>query len=186
MKVFLISGKARNGKDTMANFIVDYYAKNNKKTVKTGYAKYIKMFATELTDWDGSEETKSEYRSFLQDLGTQVIRQKMNRPDFFVKRMVEDIFVYENYVEAVIIADVRFPIEIDYLKERFDDVYSIRVIRPDFESELNKKQLAHETEISLNDEGDYDEVIINTTLEEFEKETIKLIERIDKNEKINK
>ena len=114
MKVFLISGKARNGKDTMANFNVDYYAKNNKKTVKTGYAKYIKMFATELTDWDGSEETKSEYRSFLQDLGTQVIRQKMNRPDFFVKRIVEDIFVYENYVEAVIIADVRFPIEIDY------------------------------------------------------------------------
>ena len=40
--------------------------------------------------------------------------------------------------------------------------------------------------MSLNDEGDYDEVIINTTLEEFEIETIKLIERIDKNEKINK
>ena len=186
MKIYLIGGKARNGKDTLANFIVDYYEKNNKKVVKTGYSKYIKMFAKELTDWDGSEETKANYRSFLQELGTQIIRQKMNKFDFFVKRMAEDIEVYSHYVDAVIISDVRFPIEIDYIKERFNDVHSIRVIRPDFASELNKKELAHETEVDLSDDGVYDEVIINTTLDKLERDTIKLIERIDNNEEYNK
>ena len=110
MKIFLISGKARNGKDTVSNFIVDYFNRNNKKIVKTAYAKYIKLFTRELTDWNGQEETKSLYRDFFQNLGTQVIRQKMNKPDFFVKRMVEDLEIYQNYVDAVVISDVRFPI----------------------------------------------------------------------------
>ncbi len=180
MEIYLISGKARNGKGTIANYIIDYYESIGKKAVETEYSKYIKMFARELTDWDGTEERKSEIRSFLQEIGTQVIRQKMNQPDFFVKRMAEDIKVYENYVDAVVISDVRFPIEIDYIKERFENVYSLRVIRPDFESELNTKQRAHETEVALSDEGEYDHIIINTTLDKLKIDVNELIERLIK------
>ncbi len=180
MEIYLISGKARNGKDTLANYIIDYYNSVGKKAIRTGYSKYIRLYATELTEWDGKEETKADYRSFLQDLGTQVIRQKMKRPDFFVKRMIDDIKVYEHYVDAVIIADVRFPIEIDDIKESFSNVHSIRVIRPNFESELNTKQRAHETEVALSDDGDYDYVLINTTLEKLEKEIKEIVKGLIK------
>lgn len=185
MKIYLISGKARNGKDTIGNYIVDYYLKNNKKIIKTAYGKYIKMYTQELTSWDGKEETKDLYRDFFQSIGTQLIRQKMHKEDFFVRRMVEDIEVYQNFVDAVVISDVRFPIEINYLKEKFANIYSIRVIRPNFASELNEKQLKHETEISLTDEDNYDYRLINTTLDKLKSDVEALLEGIEKNEKIN-
>ncbi len=185
MQIFLISGNARNGKDSTGNFIIDYLKENNRSFVKTQYSKYIKMYTKELTTWDGSEETKGDYRDFLQEIGTELIRKKMNQPQFFVNRMIDDIKVYENYVNNVIITDVRFPIEIEKIKSNFDHVYSIRVIRENFENNLNQIQKKHDTETSLTDEMDYDYVLTASNLDELKKEVIKLIESIDENEKIN-
>lgn len=180
MRIFLISGKARNGKDTTGNFIASYLKSKNETFVKTQYGKYIKMYTKELTDWDGNEETKSNYRDFFQEIGTEIIRKKMNKADIFVRRMAEDIEVYDNYVDNVIITDVRFPIEIDYIKGIFPNVYSIRIIRPDFESELNKKQQSHVTEMALSDDQNYDYIIINESLDKLENDVNEMLKGLDK------
>lgn len=186
MKVFLISGKARHGKDTIGDFIMEYYHERGIKPIKTAYAKYIKMFTKEITGWDGNEENKESARKFMQEVSTEIIRNKMGQHDFFVKRMIDDIKVYENYTDVVIIADVRFEIEIDYIKKYYDNVINIRVIRSDFNSELTDKEKQHETETALSDEMNYDYKIINTTLEKLKTDVYKILEGIDENEKTDK
>lgn len=187
MRIFLISGRARNGKDTTGNFLVDYFNKKNEKSVKTQYSKYIKMYTKDLTDWDGAEESKSLYRDFMIEIGTAVIREKMNQEDFFVNRMIQDIEVYANYVNNVIVTDVRLPIEIDNIKSHFNNVYSIRVIREDYETELTKSQQNHRTETTLSDNEEYYDYLLKaSTLEELENEVLKMIKEIEHNEEINK
>lgn len=74
-KIFLIAGKARHGKDTVAQMIIEEYQKNNKKGLNLSLGSYIKMYAQKITDWDGNEETKP--REVLQQLGTEIIRKKL-------------------------------------------------------------------------------------------------------------
>ena len=57
------------------------------------FSYYIKDFVKRLTDWDGTEETKDQYRSEMQRLGTEIVRKQID-PKFFIKRTIEDIRVY--------------------------------------------------------------------------------------------
>ena len=89
-KIFIISGKARHGKDTTAMYMNEIYTKKGKKILNISYASYIKEYAKKISNWDGSDETKP--RELLQQLGTTVIRQNIDEL-FFVKRVLEDIEV---------------------------------------------------------------------------------------------
>lgn len=73
---YIICGKARHGKDTIAEIIKEYYEQKNKKLINLQYSSYIKEYAKKISNWDGSEETKP--RELLQQLGTNVIRQKID------------------------------------------------------------------------------------------------------------
>ena len=137
------------------------------------------MFAQELTDWDGNPETKP--RQLLQDLGTGIIREKLGRNDFFVKRIDEDFDVYNEYVNTVMVDDVRLPIEMDYYLERYPErIKTIHIIRPDFENDLTGKQRQHVTEIGLDNYDKYDYTIMNDgTLDDLREKVCALIEGID-------
>ncbi len=179
LTIYLISGKARHGKTTSANMIKDYYKSLGKNSLVTSYGKYIKMYVKEITDWDGRDETKP--RELLQSLGTEVIRKKLGKEDFYVKRLDEDMDVYNEFVEAVMIDDVRLPIEIEYFKERYPErIKTIHIIRPEFESELTGKQKSHITEVGLDNYSDYDYTILNDgSLEDLREKINTLIEGIE-------
>ena len=66
MKVYLISGPARNGKDTIGDFLEKEYKEMGYKVCRTQIAKYLKMYIKDYFGWDGSEETKP--RELLQNL----------------------------------------------------------------------------------------------------------------------
>ena len=91
MKVYLISGAARNGKDTIGDFLEKEYINKNKKVCRSQISKYIKMYAKEIAKWDGDNETKP--RQLLQDLGTELIRKQIDEY-FFIKRIIQDIDIY--------------------------------------------------------------------------------------------
>ena len=175
MKIYVISGKARHGKDTTAIAIKKAY--KNKKVINLAYGSYIKEYAKNISNWDGSEETKP--RELLQNLGTDVIRDKIDK-DFFVKRLCDDIRVYSFYFDVITISDARFPNEIEFPKKIFKDVISIKVERPNFESNLTDKQLKHPSEVSLDNFDGYDFILINDgTISDLDKKVLKIVEKVE-------
>ena len=108
MKIFVVGGKSGSGKNEVAKMIEEFYIYKLKKCVTTEFSKYIKLFAKELTDWDGISQNKP--RRFLQTFGAKV-RSYDER--FLTKRMIEDISLYEDFADVVIISDARMPLEFE-------------------------------------------------------------------------
>lgn len=183
MKIYLISGPARNGKDTIGDFLEEEYKKRGVKVCRSQIAKYLKLYIKDYFGWDGTEEAKP--RELLQRLGTDVIREKLNKPRFFVDRTIEDIDILSHFFDVMIISDIRFPIEILGIKEKFNDVVTINVKRINYETELTSTQQHHKTETALNDFRDYDYFLINDTLDKLKKDVINIVSKEEENEKIN-
>lgn len=180
--IFLIAGQARHGKDTISMFIREYYLRQEKLPESLQFSYYIKDFVKRLTDWDGTEETKDQYRSEMQRLGTEIVRKQID-PKFFIKRTIEDIRVYSYYCDVLTISDVRFPSEIEDIKKEFPCVISILVQRPNFESPLSDKEKQHETETALNHYNQYDYVLINDgTISELKEKVTTMLKEVEKNE----
>ncbi len=173
MRIFLIAGKAESGKGEVAKFINEFYIYKLEKVAITEYAKYIKRFATELSDWDGNPATKP--RKYLQDLGNN-IRKK--NPEYLTNNMLQDIEIYEDYVENVIVCDVRLPEEIDAIKEVHDNVYSIYVENQFAPSSLTVEEQIDVTELALESYNDFDFVIVNEELTKLRENVFKVLEGI--------
>lgn len=176
-KIFIVSGKARNGKDTTCNMIREYYEDKGLKTINLQYSSYIKEYAKKISDWDGSEETKP--RELLQYLGTEIIREKIDY-NFFVNRIIDDIKVYSFFFDIITISDARAKVEIDKVRDSFSNVKAIKVIRTNFYDGLTCEQRKHFTETDLDDYENYDYILENdSTLDDLNKKVIKLLEEIN-------
>ena len=186
-KIILISGKAENGKTTAAKQMKKVFESRGYRAVITRYAKYLKEIAKDYCGWDGNKDEKG--RKLLQELGTDIIRNKLNKPDFHVGRICEDIEVCADYVDYVIIDDTRFPNEIYYPLAKFgkDKIVTYKVnrielvdadsyentlseveqnnMRP-YQNSLTPEQRKHPTETALDDYDDlFDYNLIITSLE---------------------
>ncbi|MEG0026002.1 MAG: hypothetical protein RR847_01445 [Bacilli bacterium] len=174
--VFLISGKARHGKDSIANFIKEEYKKIDKKVLNLSFGSYIKMYAKNISDWDGSDDTKP--RALLQQLGTEIIRNNIDN-DFFAHRIYEDIKVYSYFFDVLTVSDVRFVNEVTKLEKINNRVIKIRVIRSNFTNNLDNNAKKHQSEIDLDNYNDYDFLINNNgSLIELKNKVSKLVEVI--------
>ncbi len=171
-KIYLICGKARHGKDTIAGFLKKFYEEDNKKVIYSRAGKYIKFYAMEMTTWDGSEEEKP--RKLLQELGTEIIRNKLNKKEMLIERQIDDIEIYSYFYDAILVPDIRLPREIESIREKFKNVVVIKVNRINFETNLNSKEQTHITETAMDNYKDIDYYVTNDTLEELEKEIYKI------------
>lgn len=172
MKIYMIAGKARSGKDTLGDFLMNELEKEGKKPCRLQIAQYIKYYAMKYFGWDGKEETKP--RDFLNHLGTDIIRNKIN-PDFHIDRLIQDMEVLSYFYDTFVISDVRFPNEIEKTKNKFNDVVTIKIERES--NELSGDQKNNATETALDGFSDFDLFIDNNrTLEDLEKEAKKIIE----------
>ncbi len=173
-KIYIICGKARHGKDTIAEMIQKYYIENKQEVLNLQYSSYIKEYAKKISNWDGSEETKP--RELLQQLGTNIIREKIDDL-FFVKKLTDDIKVYSFFFDVLVISDSRFKVEVNTTRDNFQNVVVIHVIRPDFDNGLTEEQKRHRTEVDLDDYENYDYTIINDgSIEELEKKVKEIVE----------
>lgn len=183
MKIILISGKARHGKDTLGAYIKEAYEEQGMKVCQLQYASYIKYYAEKYFGWDGKEETKP--RELLQKLGTDIIRHKIDNM-FHVNRIMQDIKVLDYFYDIAIITDVREPIEITTPKEMYENVVSINIFRPNFESNMTDTQKKHFTEVALDNFNDYDYKVINdSTLEALKEKAIKIVRKEVKQDEEN-
>lgn len=172
-KIFIISGKARHGKDTIAGIIEKYY----QNSIKLHYAYYLKEYAKKIKNWDGLESTKP--RRFLQQLSLDVIRKQIGS-NFFTRRMEEDIKVYSNFFNVIVIPDARRKEELDYIKSRFDNVITIRINRNNFISPLTLEEQKDITEVDLDDYKNFDYVIENDgTLEDLKNKIENILNKLE-------
>lgn len=146
LKIFLISGKARHGKDTVASILEKELTSKGKRVLVTHYADLVKYICKTFFDWDGNKDEKG--RTILQYVGTDIVRNK--RPNYWVEFVMEVLWMFGDNWDYVIIPDTRFPNEVDFPKQTYDNVYHINVVRPDFESELTEEQLKHPSETALD------------------------------------
>lgn len=162
VRILTVSGKAQRGKDTSAGFMYEELTKRGYKVLLTHYADLLKWMCSNYFGWNGQKDEAG--RTILQKVGTDVIRAQ--DPDFWVRWIVNLLKLFPNEWDYVIIPDCRFPNEIEILKENFDSVTHVRVVRPDFISPLTEEQQKHISETAL-DEYSYDVLLKNTSLDEL-------------------
>ena len=156
MKVVLISAKARNGKDQSAIYLKEILEEKGKRILIIHYADYLKYFCKEYLGWDGIKDEHG--REILQKWGSQVVRK--NYSDTWVDIIIAILRgIYTEY-DYVLIPDVRFPNEIDKMKENFDCI-SIRLTRPNFDNGLTSEQKEHISETALDNYIGFNCRIIN-------------------------
>lgn len=147
MKVILISGKAQNGKDTVASILREKLIGDKHKVLVTHYADLLKHLCRSYFGWDGNKDEHG--RKLLQYVGTDVIRTK--NPSLWVDFVAMILQYFNENWEYVIIPDCRFPNEINRMAEAGFDTTHVRVLRPGFQSPLTEEQQNHPSETALDD-----------------------------------
>lgn len=146
MKIICISGHAQVGKDTTASILKPMLEADGYRVLITHYGDLLKHICKSFFDWNGEKDESG--RGLLQYIGSDVIRRQ--KPDFWVGFIADILEMFGDRWDCVLIPDVRFPNEIDYLKQRGFDVTHLRVLRPGFESPLTKEQQNHPSETALD------------------------------------
>lgn len=173
IKLFIISGKAKSGKNTIANIIKKYYS--DKKVITTSFAYYIKDYAKRISGWDGSEETKP--RELLQQLGIELVKNNID-DRFFINRTLQDIEIFSYFYDIIIIDDARLIDEIEVLKDKYKNSVSIRVIRDNYNNGLSNNESNHLTEVGLDNYSKFDFTIINNDYSKLEEDVINILRSV--------
>ena len=156
-KLFLLAGKARNGKDTVGEILKETYEQKGKKVLKLSYGVWPKYYGKLICHWDGNEETKP--RSELQKIS---VESRHINPNYVVRRMEEDINILKDSFDVIIITDARMPEEVEMPKLKFKQTVTIKVERPNFVSPLSNKQQDSIIETALDNYDSYDYKIENS------------------------
>ena len=173
MRIVLISGKARSGKDTTAKIIEKYLLSIGKRALVIHYADFLKEFCRVNYGYRGIKDASDRY--ILQHVGTDIVRK--NNPDTWVNIIVELLKGIKTEFDFVLIPDVRFENEIDVIKRNFDDVFCIDIIRDNFDNGLTESQKLHPSEMGLP-ECDFDKIVRNDgDLSDLEKSVVDVVSR---------
>lgn len=163
MKVYLIAGKAKCGKTTFGNYLREELKELGYKPCVMQITQILYQYAANYFDWDPNSDDKP--REFLQKMGIEIIKEKLGKKTFLLDRTNEDIQVLEEFFDTFIITDVRFPEEINYFKEKYANVCSIKLLRNDYDDNLTEDERKHITEIAMNNYEDFDYILENKNLE---------------------
>ena len=178
MKVICISGKARHGKDTLANYLEDGMQFWHKRVLIAHYADLVKYVCKTFFGWDGVKDERG--RTLLQYVGTDRVRAVS--PDYWADFVVNILSMFKDEWDYVIIPDTRFPNEVELLKHYGFDVSLVRVVRPDFDSGLTEEQKQHPSETALDDYV-YDYIVENTSLGDLFHSSQLLLEELMRGDK---
>lgn len=177
VKVLGISGWARAGKDTAADWLVEHRGFTKRSfaaPIKSALKKLSPSIdvegmhvpletAVRLLGWEALKSVSNEVRPLLQRFGTEVGREMFGE-NFWVEFAINSI----PDGSKVVFADVRYPNEADAIKELGGEVW--RINREGFGAAND-----HESEHALNG-YDFDAVINNSdTIETLYKEVEQLL-----------
>lgn len=133
MKLIGIAGKARSGKDTLANYLADWRGFESMQFAAPIREAAKQILMLDENTLEGHKETRlnwvdTSYRDFAQKLGTEFARDMIDQ-DFWIKRMEQ--FMRLRKPEPLVISDVRFNNEAEWIRSMGGII--IHLERPDAE-----------------------------------------------------
>ena len=138
------------------------------------FADFLKYICSEYFGWDGKKDATG--RKLLQTIGTSVFRK--NNPTCWTDMAYAFIKGLGDVVDYVIIADVRFKQEANWIRDSFENSTIIRVNRPGYDNGTTEEAKRHISEVDLDDYK-FDEVFLNEgTLEEYKEKAKAYYEKI--------
>lgn len=180
-------GKKRSGKDTCADYLVEYH-----NFEKTAFAKPLKdclkvlfHFTDEQLYGDKKEDIDERWntspRKAMQFIGTDVIRNQFDNLipniglNFWTKHF--EIFYNDNKNKNIVVSDVRFQNEVNTIKKLGGIIIKIQRDSNNINSKC--KNDTHESEIEMNNIENYDILIQNnSSFEELYKQIEKTINNV--------
>lgn len=173
MKLYLICGKARAGKDTFAKLIKQEEEKNSKKVCILKLTAPLYRWAEDYFNYDKEKDEKP--RELLQTLGYDILQLKLKKKDFLLDYLITTIEVLDNYYDVGLITDGRLVHEIEVLKEKYPNIKTILLTNKK-DNKLTNKEKNHQTEIDLDDYQDFDYIVENKDMESLKLEALKIVE----------
>lgn len=160
-QLVIINGTGGSGKDTFVEFVSKYSKVFNFSSIDK-----VKEIAT-LIGWDGKKSEKD--RKFLSDL-KQLTTEYNDMP---FRSIVDAISSFQKSDYEIMFIHIREPEEIKRVVTKFHAKTLL----------IKREKLANITTNSGDanvDQYDYDYIIWNTTLEDFEKQAIHFIDQLKK------
>lgn len=173
MKLYLICGKARAGKDTFAKLIKQEEEKNSKKVCILKLTAPLYSWAEDYFNYDKEKDEKP--RELLQTLGYDILQLKLKKKDFLLDYLITTIEVLDNYYDVGLITDGRLVHEIEVLKEKYPNIKTILLTNKK-DNKLTNKEKNHQTEIDLDDYKDFDYIVENKDMKSLKLEALKIVE----------
>lgn len=173
MKLYLICGKARAGKDTFAKLIKQEEEKDNNKVCILKLTAPLYSWAEDYFNYDKEKDEKP--RELLQTLGYDILQLKLKKKDFLLDYLITTIEVLDNYYDVGLITDGRLVHEIEVLKEKYPNIKTILLTNKQ-DNKLTNKEKNHQTEIDLDDYKDFDYIVENKEMKSLKLEALKIVE----------
>lgn len=157
-----ITGFARSGKDTVADYLVKHHG-----YTKLSFAEPIKQACKAIFGFNHEQlhgdlkEVPDKYwnitpRQAFQKVGTDLLRDQFDK-DIWIKALQKQVELnYEMGIKRIVISDVRFDNEISYLKS----MYNTSIWKVKRHQVLSKCVLEHKSE--RPDDLEFDYVLYNT------------------------
>ena len=173
MKIFVIGGRAKSGKNTFGEMLREELKDYGYRPCVMHITEPLYSYARTYFDWDGNENDKP--REFLQKMGIEIIRDKLGKKEFLLNRLYEDIEILSNFFDAFIITDARMVHEFESIKDKYSDVVTIKLERKNYDNQLSEEEAKHITEQEVDLFEDYDYVIENRSLDDLKASALELV-----------
>lgn len=167
MKIFVIGGRAKSGKNTFGRYLRDELKKYGYKPCVMRITEPLYSYAKNYFEWDENNDEKP--REFLQKMGIEIIRDKLGKKSFLLDRLNEDIEILSNFFDTFIITDARLEKEFRYFKEKYDNAVTIKLERSNYDDMLSEDERRHVTETEIDKLDDFNYIINNKSLDEMKK-----------------
>jgi len=167
MKIYVIGGKAKCGKNTFGEYLREELKEYSYKPCVMHITEPLYSYARNYFQWNGNDADKP--REFLQKMGIEIIQEKMGKKDFLLNRLYEDIEILSNFFDTFIITDARLIHEFESIKNKYLDVVTIKLERKNYDDCLSEEEAKHVTEKEINDYNNFDYIIVNRGFDDLKR-----------------
>ncbi len=175
MKIFVIGGKAKCGKNTFGEYLKEQLKDYGYKPCVMHITEPLYEYAKNYFQYDPQKDEKP--REFLQQMGTEIIKEKMGKKDFLLNRLYEDIEILSNFFDTFIITDARLIEEFESIEKKYADVVSIKLTRKNYDDQLTTEERQHVTENQLDEFKNFDYIVENRNLKDLKNCALEIVRK---------